>query len=109
LIDGRARRNSSLTVSSLRRTMADYVFKTPTVREGPTGKHRLFYFYKLDRGISIAKSGGVYSRVRYVLDETIDDYQEFYRGGYNYTVDDATKAALIAGGVGITEANFTAV
>ena len=89
--------------------MADYVFKTPTVREGPTGKHRLFYFYKLDRGISIAKSGGVYSRVRYVLDETIDDYQEFYRGGYNYTVDDATKAALIAGGVGITEANFTAV
>jgi hypothetical protein len=89
--------------------MADYVFKTPTVREGPAGKHRLFYFYKLDRGISIAKSGGVYSRVRYVLDETIDDYQEFYRGGYNYTVDDATKAALIAGGVGITEANFTAV
>jgi len=89
--------------------MADYVFKTPTVREGPAGKHRLFYFYKLDRGISIAKSGGVYSRVRYVLDVTIDDYQEFYRGGYNYTVDDATKAALIAGGVGITEANFTAV
>jgi hypothetical protein len=89
--------------------MADYVFKTPTVREGPAGKHRLFYFYKLDRGISIAKSGGVYSRVRYVLDETIDDYQEFYRGGYNYIVDDTTKAALIAGGVGITEANFTAV
>ncbi len=109
LIDGRARGNSSLTVSSLRRTMADYVFKTPTVREGPAGKHRLFYFYKLDRGISIAKSGGVYSRVRYVLDEAIDDYQEFYIGGHNHIVNDATKAALIAGGVGVTEANFTAV
>ncbi len=109
LIDGRARGNSSLTVSSLRRTMADYVFKTPTVREGPAGKHRLFYFYKLDRGISIAKSGGVYSRVRYVLDEAIDDYQEFYIGGHNHIVNDAIKAALIAGGVGVTEANFTAV
>jgi hypothetical protein len=89
--------------------MADYVFKTPTVREGPAGGHRLFYFYKLDRGISIAKSGATYSRVRYVLDEDVSDYDEFYRGGYKYTVDDTTKAALIAGGVGVTEANFTAI
>jgi hypothetical protein len=89
--------------------MANYVFTTPIVREGPAGKHRLFYFYKLNRGISIAKSGGVYSQVRYVLDEVQDDYQEFYRGGYNHTVNDATKAALIAGGVGVTETNFTAV
>ena len=87
--------------------MADYVFKTPTVREGPAGGNRLFYFYKLNRGISIAKSAGVYSQVRYVLDDTMDDYQEFYRGGYNHIVNDATKAALIAGGVGVTEANFT--
>jgi hypothetical protein len=89
--------------------MADYVFKTPTVREGPAGLSRLFYFYKLDRGVSIAKSGATYSRVRYVLDEDIADYDEFYRGGYKYTVDDTTKAALIAGGVGVTEANFTAI
>jgi hypothetical protein len=89
--------------------MADYVFRTPTVQEGPAGKHRLFYFYKLDRGISIAKSGGIYSQVRYVLDEAMDDYQEFYLGGHNHIVNDATKAALIAGGVGVTEANFTAV
>jgi hypothetical protein len=89
--------------------MADYIFKTPTVREGPAGGHRLFHFYKLDRGISIAKSGGVYSQVRYVLDDTMDDYQEFYLGGRNHVVNDATKAALIAGSVGVTEANFTAV
>jgi hypothetical protein len=89
--------------------MADYVFKTPTVREGPAGKHRLFYFYKLDRGISIAKSGGTYSQVRYVLDEDVADYEEFYRGGYKHIVDDATRAALIAGGVGVTSANFTAI
>ena len=89
--------------------MADYVFKTPIVREGPAGKHRLFYFYKLDRGISIAKSGGVYSQVRYVVDDTMDDYEEFYLGGHNHIVNDATRTALIAGGVGITSANFTAV
>jgi len=51
----------------------------------------------------------VYSQVRYVLDEAIDDYQEFYIGGHNHIVNDATKAALIAGGIGVTEANFTAV
>jgi len=89
--------------------MSEYTFKTPTVREGPTGRHRLFYFYKLDVGVSIAKSGATYSRVRYVVDEDVADYDEFYRGGYKHTVDEATKAALIAGGVGVTEANFTAI
>jgi len=89
--------------------MADYVFQTPYVLEGPSGAHRLFYFANLRKGISIAKSGGVYSRVRYVLDEAMDDYQEFYLGGHKHIVNDATKAALIAGGVGVTEANFTAV
>jgi hypothetical protein len=109
LIDGRARGNSSLTVSSLRRTMANYTFTTPVVEEAPIGKHRLFYFYKQDKGVSIAKSGGTYSKVRYILDEDIADYDEFYRGGYEHTVDDTVKAALIASGLGITEANFTVI
>jgi hypothetical protein len=89
--------------------MAYYLFKTPNVEEGPAGGHRLFHFYKLNRGISIAKSGATYSQVRYPVDEDIADYDEFYRGGYNHIVNDATKAALIAGGVGVTEANFTAI
>jgi hypothetical protein len=89
--------------------MTEYIFKTPTVREGPAGGNRLFYFYKLDRGISIVKSGATYSQVRYLLDEDLADYDVVYRGGYEYTVDEATKAELIAGGVGITEDNFTAI
>ena len=89
--------------------MTDYVFKTPTVREGPAGKRRLFYFYKLDKGISIAKSNGTYSRVRYIVDSDIANYDEFYYGGHNHIVNEATKTALIAGGVGITESNFTAI
>jgi hypothetical protein len=89
--------------------MTEYIFKTPTVREGPAGGHRLFYFYKLDKGISIVKSGATYSQARYLLDEDLADYDVVYRGGYEYTVDEATKAELIAGGVGITEDNFTAI
>lgn len=88
--------------------MTNWTFKTPTVAEGPAGGHRLFSFFKLDKGITIVKSGGSYSQVRYLLDDALDDYDEIYRGGYNHTVDDATKAALIAGGIGVTEANFTA-
>jgi hypothetical protein len=87
--------------------MANYTFTTPTVREGPAGGHRLFYFYKLDKGITIVKSDGEYYQVRYPTEEDLLTYEEVYRGGYNHTVNDATKAALIAGGVDITEANFT--
>lgn len=108
LIDGWGQGNLASSVSSLRRTMANYTFRTPYVLEGPSGGHRLFYFANLRKGVSVAKSGGTYSLVRYVPDDTIKDYQEFYSGGCLHTVDDATKAALIAGGIGITEANFTA-
>jgi hypothetical protein len=88
--------------------MANWTFKTPTVEEGPAGGHRLFYFYKLTKGITIVKSDGEYYQTRNPVDEVILEYEEVYRGGYEYTVDDATKAALIAGGVDITEENFIA-
>jgi hypothetical protein len=51
---------------------------------------------------------GTYKQIRYPLDEDLKQYPQVYRGGYNYTVDDATKAALIAGNVGITSDNFIA-
>jgi len=89
--------------------MTNYLFKTPNVEEGPAGNHRLFYFYKLNRGISIAKSGATYKQVRYPVDSDMAEYDEFYRGGYTHTVDDATRSALIAGNVGVTSANFTAI
>ncbi len=88
--------------------MANWTFKTPSVEEGPAGGHRLFHFYRLSRGITIVKIGGQYEQIRYPVDEDLLEYQEVYRGGYEHTVDDATKAALIAGGVDVTEANFTA-
>jgi hypothetical protein len=87
--------------------MTEYIFTTPVVEEGPIGRHRLFYFYKMDKGVSVAKSGGTYSKLRYPLDEDIATYDEFYLGGREHIVDATTKAALIASGLGITEANFT--
>jgi hypothetical protein len=89
--------------------MADWTFQTPYVLEGPSGNHRLFYFAKLRKGITILKSGSTYSQARYLMDEELSTYTAVYRGGYKYIVDDAEKAALIAGGVDVTEANFTAV
>ena len=87
--------------------MATYVFETPIVREGPSGGHRLFSFYKLNVGISIVKDAGQYMQVRYLTDEDLRSYQEVYLGGNKHIVDETTRAALIAGGVGVTAENFT--
>ena len=90
--------------------MTQWLFTTPTVLEGPAGESRLFHFYKIDRGITIVRNlNGQYAQVRYLEDEVYSDYPEIYQGGYNHTVDDATKARLIAANVGVTEANFTAL
>jgi hypothetical protein len=90
--------------------MTQWLFETPTVEEGPAGQARLFYFYKIDRGITIVRNtNGQYAQVRYLMDEDYANYPEIYQGGYNHTVDDATKAALIAGNVGVTESNFTQI
>jgi hypothetical protein len=88
--------------------MANYIFETPTVAEGPAGGHRLFDFYTIDRGITIIKTGSTYRQVRYPSHDELATYSEVYMGGTKTIVNDATKAALIAGNVGVTEANFTA-
>ena len=89
--------------------MANWVFQTPYVLEGPSGRHRLFYFATLRKGITILKSGSTYSQARYLVDSDLANYTMVYQGGRKYIVDDAEKAALIAGGVDVTETNFTAV
>jgi hypothetical protein len=89
--------------------MTDYIFETPTVDEGFEGVQRLFTFYKLTRGISVIKVNGVYRQVRYPLDSDLETYQEVYLGGSQYTVNEATREALINGNVGVTTANFTAI
>lgn len=90
--------------------MANWTFQPPTVLEGPIGGNaRLWQFYEQDRGVTIVmQTSGTYKQIRYPEDLTLVNYPQVYRGGYKYTVDDTTKSALIAGGVGVTESNFTA-
>lgn len=87
--------------------MTTYIFRPPTVLEGPAGGHRLFEFYRLDRGITIVReTDGSYAQARYLEDEILDTFPEVYAGGYEYEVSEQTKNALIAGNVGVTEDNF---
>jgi hypothetical protein len=88
--------------------MTTYIFNTPIVKEGPAGGHRLFHFYGLNRGITIVRDNSGYHQVRYLVDEDLQDYVEVYLGGRRHIVDEATKARLIAGNIGVTEANFQA-
>ena len=89
--------------------MTEYIFETPIVREGPSGGHRLFEFYKLNVGISIVRDNGTYRQVRYLTDEDLRSYQEVYLGGNKHVVSATTRAALIAGDVDVTADNFTAL
>lgn len=85
-----------------------WLFRTPTVLEGPAGFDRLFRRVRIDRGVSIQElPQGTYRALRFPTQDEIADAFFFYLGGHEYIVDDATKAALIAAGVGVTDSNFT--
>lgn len=104
--------------------MALYQYLPNVVAEAPAGWNPLHERYKLNRGVSVQEvSPGVFEEIRYTsyTDElgsvnlprdTAYQSQQFYknlrffRGGYEHTVDDTTKADLIASGVAV-EANFT--
>jgi hypothetical protein len=91
--------------------MANWTFRTPSVDEGPASwSDPLFHRVKLTRGITVLEGPpGSYRAVRFpTQDEISASAPGMYMGGHEYVVDDATKAALIAGGVGVTESNFTA-
>lgn len=91
--------------------MATWTFRPPSVDEGPVSwDDPLFLRYKLARGISILEGPpGTYRAVRYpTQDEQAASAPGLYMGGHEYVVNDATKAALIAANIGVTNANFSA-
>lgn len=89
--------------------MTLWTFRTPVAVEGPASwGDRLFVRVKLNRGISIFEGPpGTYEQIRFPTQDEIAAATTAYMGGHEYTVDDATKAALIAAGVGVTDSNFT--
>lgn len=85
-----------------------YAFSPPTVEEGPAGGGRLFFRYRLTRGVSVLEGPpGTYRAARFPTEDEIAASQpHFFQGGHVYEVDSATRAALIAANIGVTSANF---
>jgi hypothetical protein len=87
-----------------------WTFRPPTVDEGPASwSDRLFVRVKLTRGITVLNNGGLYAAVRYPTQDEIAAATAAYQGGHEYEVTDEVRAALIAAGIGVTEANFSPV
>jgi len=102
-------------------------FTTPTVEEGPFAWNDLMVRYRMDRGVSVQEvSPCQYELIRYYaytdelgaenLPQNPNQDNEFwpapsaglnfFRGGYEHIVDDATRACLIASDIGIDDSNF---
>ena len=87
--------------------MPTYKFTTPVVEEGPSGGHRLFYFFKLNRGITVVRTGSLYIADRWFTEDQLAEFDEYWLGGHEHSgVSAATKAAMIAANINVTEANF---
>lgn len=89
--------------------MATWIFRPPTVEEGPAGLDPLFHRVKLTKGVTVLNNSGTYVAVRWPTQDEIAAATVAYQGGHEYVVDDATKAALIGAGIGITNSNFTLI
>jgi len=109
--------------------VTSWIFTTPTIAETPFAWNPLMQRFRMDRGISIQEvSPCVYQQVRYdaytqeigatnlPTNPNADDTDfwpapsgglHYFRGGYEWIVDDATKACLISSNVGVDESNFT--
>lgn len=106
--------------------MATWIFSTPTTDEAPFAWNSLMERFRISRGISVREvSPCQYELVRYDaytnelgannLQPQANPNTEFwpqpseglnyFRGGYEHTVDDQTRLCLITSGVA-TEANF---
>ncbi|MGN6127872.1 MAG: hypothetical protein ACTHON_15025 [Humibacter sp.] len=89
--------------------MTTWSFTPPVIDEAPAGQGRLLVRYKLTRGVSILEGPpGTFREARYPSqDEVAASQPHFFQGGHVYDVDDDLKAALIAAGIGVTDANFS--
>lgn len=87
--------------------MTLYTFHTPYKEEGYSNKG-LWRYFKIRNGVSVYKDGSTWKLSRWMTDDVAREFEVFYVGGHEHTVDSARKAELIAANIGITEANFVA-
>lgn len=80
-----------------------FIFTTPTILEEMEGDyHPLFSRIKIPKGITVLKTAGVYTQIRFPSHEEVEAADVAYIGGYSYEVDSAEKAALEAAGFTVT-------
>lgn len=77
-------------------------FTPPTVEEGPMSSGPLFSRYKRTHGVTVLKTGGVYTQHRYPGPDEVEAADIVYVGGYDYEVSSAEAAALTAAGYTVT-------
>jgi len=79
-----------------------YIFTTPTTSEGPAGGGRLFIRFRLNRGITVMRVGGVWQEIRYPTEDQTGaaDPGFVFRGGYNHVLNDEQRTELINAGYG---------
>lgn len=81
-------------------------FTPPTIDEGPAGGGPLFGRYKIARGITVLKTAGVYTQVRYPSLPQMQAADAVYLGGHTYEVSDAEATALAAAGYTTTPSRY---
>jgi hypothetical protein len=77
-----------------------YYFKPPTVSEGPAGGGRLFIRYRLNRGVTVLRTQGVWSEIRYPTEDQTRAAEWVFWGGYKNPITDVQRTELIAHGYG---------
>lgn len=79
-----------------------YYFLPPTVSEGPAGGGRLFIRFRLTRGITVMRTAGTWTEIRYPTEDqtrAADPGYVFWGGRKNY-INDQQRTELIAQGYG---------
>lgn len=89
--------------------MPNYVFNPPYRLERPTGTHRVFTFFDVKRGETVTRTGSTYRVGEWFNQDDLQLVDEYWLGGHQHVVDEATREGLLNGGVGITVANFTEI
>jgi len=83
-----------------------YIFKPPTVNEGPAGFGILFWRYKIARGDSILVFGTSVLRTRTPAVQDTQSADYCYLGGHEYRITQTEYDILVGAGYG---ANITTV
>lgn len=91
--------------------MADWLFEPNTVEEAPFAWEVPLDRYRQNRGVTIFETApDLWDEGRYLsytdLNALLAQGLRVFKGGYIYTVDDATRTSLIASGL-VNAGNFT--